>query len=261
MNKITVNQDEIETFLDDNIEVKVFPKNELFTVNTIQITFQKNTKLEINASQDHTKLKIKYIVKPSVEVEILDLRKIEEVKVQEEYQLEEKSKVRVIKVYDGKEQKQYSTIYLNGQRADIDYILKTKAYQKQTYHMIVYHKNENTTCHITHHGITEKKGSLIFHVINMVSSGMKGTSIEQENRIITNNDQLNKICPDLIIDEQDVNASHSAHIGDVDEKELFYLQSRGIEEKDARNLLLEAFLFQKIENKKEEIQNFITERR
>ena len=40
-----------------------------------------------------------------------------------------------------------------------------------------------------------------------------------------------------MIEENDVKANHGSSIGMIDEDTLFYLTSRGIEEKDARNLV------------------------
>ena len=48
--------------------------------------------------------------------------------------------------------------------------------------------------------------------------------------------------PELIIFADDVKCAHGATVGDLDAEALFYLRSRGIPEKDARRLLINAFL-------------------
>ncbi len=48
--------------------------------------------------------------------------------------------------------------------------------------------------------------------------------------------------PELIIFADDVKCAHGATIGDLDAESLFYLRSRGIPEKEARRLLIHAFL-------------------
>lgn len=48
--------------------------------------------------------------------------------------------------------------------------------------------------------------------------------------------------PELLIFADDVKCAHGAAVGDLDAESLFYLQSRGIPEADARGLLLRAFL-------------------
>ena len=47
---------------------------------------------------------------------------------------------------------------------------------------------------------------------------------------------------DLLIDNDDVKCSHGATIGQLDPQELFYLQSRGIPEPRARQMLARAFV-------------------
>ena len=48
--------------------------------------------------------------------------------------------------------------------------------------------------------------------------------------------------PELIIFAEDVKCGHGAAVGDLDPESLFYLRSRGIPEKEARRLLIRAFL-------------------
>ena len=48
--------------------------------------------------------------------------------------------------------------------------------------------------------------------------------------------------PELIIFADDVKCAHGAAVGDLDAESLFYLRSRGIPEREARKLLIHAFL-------------------
>ena len=57
--------------------------------------------------------------------------------------------------------------------------------------------------------------------------------------------------PELEIFADDVKCAHGAAVGDLDLESLFYLQSRGISEPEARSLLIRAFLGDAIE----EVQN------
>ena len=71
---------------------------------------------------------------------------------------------------------------------------------------------------------------------------MKNCVIEQNTRMITLNQKKGIIVPILLIDENEVDASHSAHIGTFDEESLFYLQSRGIPLESAIYMLIKGFL-------------------
>ena len=48
--------------------------------------------------------------------------------------------------------------------------------------------------------------------------------------------------PELEIKANQVKASHSASVGKIDEEQLFYLASRGINEKEAKNIIIKGFL-------------------
>ena len=56
--------------------------------------------------------------------------------------------------------------------------------------------------------------------------------------------------PKLIINNHDTEASHSATVGQVSETDMFYMTSRGLGERLARNMLVEGFyvpVFEEIE--------------
>ncbi len=51
-----------------------------------------------------------------------------------------------------------------------------------------------------------------------------------------------EVDPELEILTNDVKASHAAFVGQIDEEQLFYLMSRGIDRQNAIKLMVEAFL-------------------
>lgn len=48
--------------------------------------------------------------------------------------------------------------------------------------------------------------------------------------------------PELEIDSNDVKASHSASVGQIDEEQLFYLMSRGLDRQESVKMIVRAFL-------------------
>lgn len=48
--------------------------------------------------------------------------------------------------------------------------------------------------------------------------------------------------PELEIEANRVKASHSASVGKIDDEQLFYLKSRGIEEARAKNIIVNGFI-------------------
>jgi len=59
--------------------------------------------------------------------------------------------------------------------------------------------------------------------------------------IINDNDSI-KISPNMMVDTNEVIANHLVTIGTFTKEELFYLKSRGLSEKTAKNILIEAFI-------------------
>jgi Fe-S cluster assembly protein SufD len=66
--------------------------------------------------------------------------------------------------------------------------------------------------------------------------------------------------PELEIFADDVKCSHGATVGELDPEQLFYLRSRGIPDKDARAILVRAFLTEAIETVTHEAARSMLER-
>lgn len=75
----------------------------------------------------------------------------------------------------------------------------------------------------------------------------KTIAIQQNNSIILSDYALVKSNPQLEIFADDVECSHGSTVGQIDEKALFYLRSRGVNLRLAYNILLKAFLSDVIE--------------
>ena len=107
--------------------------------------------------------------------------------------------------------------------------------------MIINHNEKNTVSDITNHGVN-KEGTLVFNVTSVVSNDVIDCKVNQNNRIINLTEEKCEIKPILLIDENDVEANHSALIGKFSDEEMFYLNSRGIDDELALNLLIKGFL-------------------
>ena len=87
------------------------------------------------------------------------------------------------------------------------------------------------------------------------------TITNQEGRIINLSENCSGIVlPNLHIDENDVEASHSCSVGSVNEDHVYYLTSRGLTTLQARNILIKGYFNPILENiSNEEIKNHIVE--
>ena len=71
-----------------------------------------------------------------------------------------------------------------------------------------------------------------------INKGCQEAQSHQATRVLTlGKNHSAKVTPLLLIDENDVKASHALTIGQPDENQLYYLQSRGLSTKQALGLL------------------------
>lgn len=89
------------------------------------------------------------------------------------------------------------------------------------------------------------------------STGQQAIAHQQSrNLLLSSNAEINTL-PELEIYTDDVKCSHGASVGQIDDEQLFYLQSRGIRLDQAKALLLRAFIHDQIETLSPEIQELI----
>lgn len=77
--------------------------------------------------------------------------------------------------------------------------------------------------------------------IHVAPYATKTEAYQRNNNVLLTNSAKMNTKPQLVIDNDDVKCSHGATVGRIDEEALFYLQSRGINEREARLMLMSAF--------------------
>ena len=75
----------------------------------------------------------------------------------------------------------------------------------------------------------------------------KTNAFQQNSSLVLSPNAVMDAKPQLEIYADDVRCSHGATIGQLDEKSVFYLRSRGIPEAQARQLLQQAFVGEVVE--------------
>lgn len=244
MNKIIIKEDIIDV-LDTNNDIEVLfnSKTEFFDVNSITVNVKTSTNLKIiYESINEIKLDVKINVFENAKLNLVEYRKANTSKIRYQINIYKNAHLYVSKFYDSKSIKEYLICNLLGENANIDYNFKTisKAYEK--YDLTIYHHDKNTISNIKNNGVNIKDGNLIFNVSSFVYNGNKNAEVDQKSRIINLTEEKCQINPNLFIDEYDCIANHSAHIGKFSDEEMFYLNSRGINDNDAIKLLITGFL-------------------
>lgn len=92
-------------------------------------------------------------------------------------------------------------------------------------------------------GVLDGKSHGVFQGKILIRPDSQGINGDQLSKALLLSDDAAISCkPELEIHADDVKCSHGATSGEIDENALFYLQSRGIGEVEARDLLIGAFL-------------------
>ena len=115
-------------------------------------------------------------------------------------------------------------------------------------HTYVDHKKENCQSNELYKGIYLGKSKGVFNGKIMVRPDAQKINAFQANNnvLLSENSSINSK-PQLEIYADDVKCSHGCTIGQLDEKALFYLRTRGVSKKDAMAILTFAFASEAIE--------------
>jgi len=77
--------------------------------------------------------------------------------------------------------------------------------------------------------------------IHVARDAQQTNAFQRNNNVLLSDKARMQTKPQLIIDADDVKCSHGATVGQINEEALFFLRARGIGEKDARMMLMNAF--------------------
>lgn len=110
-------------------------------------------------------------------------------------------------------------------------------------HLHVVHRAPHTRSSQTWRGIAAGRGRGIFDARVVVQSGAQKADARQSSRnlLLSPHAEID-VKPQLEIYADDVKCSHGATVGQLNEAEIFYLRSRGIDAELARTLLLRGFV-------------------
>ena len=119
------------------------------------------------------------------------------------------------------------------------------ATQHLEHRVYVHHQGPQTISRVTYKGALHGKGARTVWVGDvLIGADAVGTDSYEQNRnlVLSNGTRADSI-PNLEIKTGDIaGAGHASATGRFDDEQLFYLQSRGIEELDARRLVVMGFL-------------------
>src|SRR5699024_2028652 len=128
-----------------------------------------------------------------------------------------------------------------GARLDTRGVFVPHARQHMDTHLDIRHAARDTAGESLWRGVADQGGHGVFHGQIIVDPGADGTdaSLYNKNLLLSDKAAIDTQ-PVLEIYADEVMANHGATVGQLDERALFYLRSRGIDKDKARNLLTAA---------------------
>lgn len=130
----------------------------------------------------------------------------------------------------------------NGARLSANGVLLADGRRHIDTRLAIDHIARDTACDLTWRGLGADRGRAVFHGGITIRAGADGTAahLSNKNLLLSANAEIDTQ-PVLEIHADEVQASHGATVGQLDETALFYLRSRGVPEHEARTLLTLAF--------------------
>jgi Fe-S cluster assembly protein SufD len=115
--------------------------------------------------------------------------------------------------------------------------------QHLDYDTIQEHAAPATTSDLAFRGVLSDRATSVWRGMIKVEEGAQQTDAFQENRnLLLSKKAHADAIPGLEILADDVRCTHAAAVAQVDPEQLYYLRTRGIDERQAKRLVIEGFL-------------------
>ncbi len=128
------------------------------------------------------------------------------------------------------------------------------------------HNSPNTFSDIFAKGALTDSSKCIYRgLVKIQKNASNSNGYQKEDTLLLSPDAAADSIPDLEIDNSDVKCSHGATIGRIDREKMFYLRSRGLNEKQATQTYVKGFFEEliqkmKIEKLRDNMHDLIEER-
>lgn len=105
------------------------------------------------------------------------------------------------------------------------------------------HSHSHTHSYMKNFAVTEENGDYRMEACGSIQKGAYESSTHQTSRVLTMSEKHTcEVLPILLIDEDEVKASHATTVGQPDAAQLYYLKSRGLNTQQALGLLKLGYL-------------------
>lgn len=126
---------------------------------------------------------------------------------------------------------------------DIKNVLISTSGNKQDFNININHNEKSTISNLLNYGITKNNSTLTINSKGIIKKDCNKSEIRQRAKgLLLDETSSISANPLLEIDNYDVIANHGASIGAIDETELYYLMSRGLQREEAEKVIVNGFI-------------------
>lgn len=130
-----------------------------------------------------------------------------------------------------------------GSCVDISGLFMASQNQHMDFSTLMHHIAPNTKGDLLIKGVLSDRSRSVFQgMIKIEKSAQKTDSYLANHNLLISEKARADSMPSLEIEAHDVQASHGATVGQVDEEQVFYLMSRGLDRSEAKGLIVNGFL-------------------
>ena len=128
--------------------------------------------------------------------------------------------------------------YLKENDAEAMVLTSTLSGAKNVFDVECIHEVAMTSSMMENYAISKENGNYVITASGKILKGAYGSKSHQSTRVLTMGEKQNaSVTPLLLIDENDVEASHACAVGAMNEDHLYYLKTRGLNDTQALGLL------------------------
>lgn len=136
-----------------------------------------------------------------------------------------------------------TVIHFEGRNTHLELRGASMAFNRLRWDLVAQHSAKQSFAQLNNYAIVLDDAMFNMEVTGRILNGNSGSKTHQITRIMNLGDAANAtVFPKLLIEENDVEASHAATVGQPDEEHVHYLQSRGISRREALKLLVKGYL-------------------
>jgi len=148
-------------------------------------------------------------------------------------------------IWTGKEKDFNYQIRLSGRGADATLLMLLLGNKNKNLSVTtdVIHEKPDTKSRVVIKGALNDFSNVNFEGLVKIDKGAKNSNAWlAAHLLLLSDDAGGRAVPKLEISENDVKAGHASTVGKIDETQLFYLMSRGINNETAKRLVVQGFL-------------------